>query len=419
MVSKSKIAALSAVGLAVILIAGGYGASIAKFNSSLDAAELRVADFINKEFNLSEREAVSVDFFETKSSGLFSRKLNLVIANPKYNMQVPVDAKIGFLKYDFAADLKNATVDGEKLFDAYRYELSNLTQLDLTGSAHLLTGKGSIVFDAKGLNDMSAAGILVTNTKEREAFQKDNRAFAESKGFKDVGELHMTVNVSSDLEMVSSGHVANILSDEFAINRMDFISRSKGIGSNVIEIGDLKFTANDLYVVAYNQLTSIEKLSVNTAATPFDKLSNFDLTFNVQAKNINGQIRDLQFDSVCRRLNYDGIMNVMERLALVSYLKKYPIDFEIQPSSKFTYIDSISGKDVEFTLKGRAKTQNRQQIEGSFTLEANADISKIAELAPASEAFEINGDKSVSQLQFKFPLSKGRSEVMLNGQPLF
>lgn len=421
MVSKGKIAALSAVGLAVILIAGGYGVGVAKFNSAMDMAEKGIANFINEKFELSEREAVSVDFFETKESGLFSRKLNMVIADPNYNMQIPIDAKIGFLSYDFVADLKNMTVDGTNIFERYREELSNLTRLDLNGNVHWLSGKGQINFDVRDLNNLEyARRILASSSEEYDASMKDPKAFVKSKGFDEESALSVTVNINKDQEIVTTGYIKNFITYDFAMQNMEFSSTSTGFGDALSDLGNMQLVADNIYSVDYWQTYTVDHLKIDADTSSFDSQSNFDMQLNVQAQDISGIVRSVNFDFQFKDLNYLGLIELIDGsmynpFALHNYLNDYPLSLTVQPSSKLVFIDE-SLQDVEFAFDGKGQTIDKQYFEGYLNIQANTDLTKLASMEPILHLFKVDGESSISNMQFKVPLQTGEADVIVNGE---
>lgn len=425
MISKGKIAALSAVGLAVVLIAGGYGVSVARLNPSLDRAEVKLADYINAELDLSEREAVSIDFFETTDSGLFSRKYNLVLASKKATFQVPVDVKVNYLSYAFSADLKNAMLDGQKVFEAYRDDLKNLTLLDLYGSTHIISGKSNVVFNVKSLNDMQAASMLVSSAQDRESYQQDANAFAKSKGFGDTSELYVSVGFNRSQDIKISGKISEVLSSDLALRSLSFNSTSKGIGDSLQDLGAFKMVGSDAYVVKYGEVNSVEHFVAESQATPFDQQGNFDMSLHIQAQNINGQIRELIFDTKAKDFNYPGMLAVGDQIfyqpeSVLRYLKTYPFELTVEPSSKVVYIDASSGQDVIFNISGLTKTVDTKAIEGNLKIETEADLSQSAELQLLQDAFETKENKSVSEVKYTLPLDfKKRPRVLLNDLPIF
>lgn len=423
--SKGKIAGLSAVGVAVILIAGGYGLTLSKLNPGLQQAETNVANYINKELGLSEREAVSVDLFETKESGLFSRQYNLVVATPdSNNLQIPVYVDVNYLSYDFSVDLKNAEVGGKKVFETYRSELDRLTELDLTGNAHLLTGSGEVNFVVKGLNDFSKAHVLATNYDELKNFRKNPAAFAKDLGYRDQGEMQVSVTFNRDQEINMTGKLSSFIADEFAVGDMNFSSRTKGFGSKLSDLGSLDLVASSLFVSQYRESHSVDRLKLHSQATPFDNQGNFDLTTKLECTGIDNDITQATVEAEVKGLNYPGLIalnnaQVFTPDMLVNYLKRYPFDFKILPSTKLSYVDPETQKAIEFTVNGQAQSLDSERIEGNLEISANTDLTKIPALDLVSGAFVTKGDTSKSNLSFKLPFKQGRAQILLNGDPVF
>lgn len=422
MASKGKIAALSAVGLAVVLLAAGYGVSVAKFNSALDKAEQDIANFINQELKLSEREAVSLEFHETKDSGVFNRKLNLVIADPQSNVQVPLDASIGFLSYEFVADLPQATYNGVKLFETYRDDLENLTKLDMRAKSHLLTGKSEVLFAAAGLNEPQNALLMVENSEDRQAINEDAAAFTKSKGFKEQGTLDARLTFDRDMNIALHGTLSDVITPELAVKELTFSTASQGIGKMVTDLGYVEMSFNDLYAASLFTTHHVQQATLRSEATPFDANGNFDMKVDVQATAINEDLKDVNLSLGINQLNYQGLLELSERMmftsnAGVEYLSQYPFNVELYPNTKVIYHDTGIEQDVEVTAQGQLNNKAGEKIEGNVNVNVSADVTKLKDLSGLDRFFVVEGEQSKSEIKFDLPFG-GNSQVLINGKPM-
>lgn len=424
MISKGKIAALSAVGVAVILIAGGYGVSVAKFSPSLDMAETQIADFINQEFKLSERQAVSLEFHETPDSGLFSRKLNLVVADPHNNIQIPIDASIGFLNYKLVADLPNTTLNGQKLFDLYRADLDALTKLDFSATAHLVSGKSEFIFAAAGLNDPQNARLLLESGDDRNAFMEDAAAFAKNRGFGDHGTIDVRVKFDRDLNIETTGSMHEVLTPEFAVQDLKFSASSKGFGQNIIELGKANISFENLYAASLFTVYHVQDGNIVTEATPFDHEGNFDLKFGMETNYVNDDVQHMNLALGISGLNYPGLVDLSERMAFsstaaVQYLQTYPFTLELYPETKLTYRDKQLGKNIDILTQGKMESDKaNNKISGDVSIFIGEDINQLTDLATFSQFFVVEDNTSKSEIKFDLPFY-GEPKILINGKEDF
>lgn len=422
MMSKGKIAAISAVGVAVAFLIGGYGVSVAKFEPALNAAEQKIADYINQEFKLSERQAVSLEFHETPESGLLSRKLNLVIADPQNNIQIPIDASIGFLSYKFVADLPQSSFNGQKLFDMYREDLDKLTKLDMTAKTHVLTGKSEVLLEAVGLNDARNALIMVKSAEERQALEEDAEAFAKSKDFGAEGSFDMRLTFDRDQNFELTGKMHDVLTPELAVKSMTFTSSGQGIGKDIRDLGNMELKLEDLYSVSLFTTHHVQNATLTTDATPFDEQGNFNMKVALVADSINQDIKNLNLSLGCNGLNYPGLIELSERMifsstAGIDYLQQYPFDMEIYPDTKLVYHDTTVGEDVEITAQGKMVSDAANKIEGNVSVNVDNDVNKLGDLSSFARYFKVDGEQSKSDIKFTLPFN-GKAQFSINGQDM-
>lgn len=425
MLSKGTIA-LSAVGLAVVLVAGGYGASIAMFNPSLDKAKQAAMNFINKEANLDERHAMSIDFLEKESSGLFNRELYLYAATKDYTVSVPIQAKIGFLNYDFYPDLTKIEVNKENFIQANRDAFATLTKLEGYANVHLLTGKVKATINAENLNNVEDAEFLAETEQDKELFSINPAGFASMKGFGEVFTTNINFVCNKDLEMTLEGSIKGFLGPKLAVQEVTFSSSSVGYGDNVKELGSSAVTISNASALDYKDVYHAESITFATQATPFDIDSNFDMSFqfygsNVDrfgAFNIEGIWHKLNYDAICRMVDsFNNIFAIEE--AVSDYLIKYPLNLDVLPTSNVKFIDPETSQAMDFKLSGQCKTKGLEKMFGSVQATTPQNFENVPSLQELATFFEKTEDGMSVRVDFDIPFNYYVSpSIKVNGKPL-
>lgn len=198
-IKKSTLAGVCAACAAVVIMGGGYAVSLSGYPTLLKNARAVVQEQLNATFVdlIGNPAKLLVDFSEPRLS-LFNHEVTMVIVNEDSSdiVRLPMTIDTKFLGYDFTFDLAHATVNDE---NALKYlDFSNITNLESTGSYHILTDKFKIKVDSSYLTNAEAIVNVAANLKALNSY------FEQQQEQKTPTEVQST-EIASEPQVEESG----------------------------------------------------------------------------------------------------------------------------------------------------------------------------------------------------------------------
>ena len=440
--SKGAMAAIGVAVVGVAVLAGGYIASMAAYDTLIAKAQSSAEAELNNLLKAQEiaDTPVKVQIVE-RNYGLLKHKLALNITSDENKISIPFTATICYAGFDYDFDLTHAKINGE--YAVKELELNTLTSLTGTGHTSLIAGTTRFDIGTSFLNDDTGLKYLANYGLP---YHKDNGKVLTDPtvddikadiGYRPEGNASLVLEFGSDEQVKVSFEADNITTEILSVSDLRFFSDGHGI-SAVKSFGESNISAGKLFVLDYDPLV-FNQVALKLDSSRVSTKGNFDWKYELKAERFLSA-KDLNISGTLQGLNIKLFNNPELFTNTVSYLEQNPLTLSIDKGSNYSFTiptrvnnyAPVVGHDVNFAFAGQSKLSLAEgvwgpepSLVGQYHVSFDQDVSKLQTGIFASwpelfSYFVVKNDRSEATLDFN-GLSQGNIDLKINGQefPIF
>lgn len=408
---KRALAGIVAACGAVIVLGGGFVASMLSFNTAMDSLGKQLEQQINAMLADPLRVAKTPQFtiaLAESGSGLLSHDMTMVVVNSEdqSKFKLPFTVDVGYMGYDFTFDPVHATVNDQNFIRAY--DFNQLTAFTSTGSLGLWSQRFTLNSSVSFLNDFETLAhtaaraqafdwILAEMEKEDSTIadpmslleqktqeflpqaQENLKKVADANFIKPVGTVDFTLEADNEENVKLSVITDGFVTSSVVVSSVKFFNHSQGF-TQLRSLGRSDLQIDSFAMIGKDDYDQVRNLVIHTDSSPVSAKGNFNLDFSLQVGDFD-QMQNLIATGVMHNLNMSLFNSETPLLTFLEYVQQNALNVQVTEGSfDFTtkVKDELYGRVVDAVVPVTFK--------GEVGNTVNAVAAKATAATPAADA---------------------------------